>query len=326
MKLLVVDDSEDFRSIMQVVLSSAGYENLIFATSGRDALSQLGIDPVSHDGLVPGIILLDVMMPPGIDGIETCARIRSDQRYHDVPILMVTAEADTAALEHAFVAGANDYITKPINRSALIARVRSAIKLKTELDRHRQREHELLELLKNSRGGLGGRAQHASAIDPATGLLRGDILDLTIHGLADLGQASRHGVLVILFDSMIAYEEEFGEAGTQRMIGIVARQVASVAGRLGTILASYGKALAILAPDTTPAECEDLARHIQKAVMKLGLPNPESTAAEIVTVSIGIALPDTAQALQQGVTQAFQAAEHLSAGNGNAYTIVRTGA
>ena len=72
------------------------------------------------------IILLDVVMPV-VDGIEACARIRSDTRYSGVPIIMVTAVDDIDQLTDAFVAGASDYVTKPIVPTDLLARVEAAL-------------------------------------------------------------------------------------------------------------------------------------------------------------------------------------------------------
>ncbi len=128
--IFAVDDSNIARALMQEVLSSGGYADVHFAASGTDALAQLGIEPLSKAAAVPDpdAILLDVVMP-GIDGIETCARIRADSRYQYVPILMVTSESEVDALAQAFVAGANDYVRKPFDSVELLARLRNALKL-----------------------------------------------------------------------------------------------------------------------------------------------------------------------------------------------------
>src|SRR5258707_12820886 len=95
--------------------------------------------PSNKVGPQADIVLLDTMMPE-MDGIEACARIRSDARYADIPIIMVTSVDDIDSLANAFVAGASDYVTKPVNRIELLARVRAAPKLKGEPDRRPARE------------------------------------------------------------------------------------------------------------------------------------------------------------------------------------------
>src|SRR5580704_11047819 len=143
MRILITDDSEDGRELTEAMLVAAGYPDITAAASAADAYRFLGIGgPATQLPPVVDLILLDIMMPV-IDGIEACARIRSDQRYSSVPIIMVTSLADTDSLANAFVAGATDYITKPVNRMELLARVRSALKLKSELDRRQAREREL---------------------------------------------------------------------------------------------------------------------------------------------------------------------------------------
>ena len=111
MRILVVDDSEDARDIMAVTLSSGGYEDLTFATSGQEGLDRLVQGGSGPDGAFD-LVLLDVMMP-GMDGIEVCARIRADARHQDLPILMVSSLSDSDSLSQAFIAGANDYVTRP---------------------------------------------------------------------------------------------------------------------------------------------------------------------------------------------------------------------
>src|SRR5580700_968567 len=109
-------------------------------------------------------------------GIEACARIRSDERYADA-IIMVTALDDVNSLANAFVAGATDYITKPVNRVELVARVRAALRLKQELDRRLARERELLSFLSN----WGDRRANL-LIDESTGLFVGEAAEAYLAG------------------------------------------------------------------------------------------------------------------------------------------------
>jgi sigma-B regulation protein RsbU (phosphoserine phosphatase) len=142
MKILIVDDSEDARDLTEAVLRSAGFTDLRGAASANEAYECLGIGNNPADGAVAAdLVLLDIVMPD-VDGIEACARIRSNARYNDVPIIMVTSLDDEDSAANAFNAGANGYITKPINRVELIARVRAALRLKAEIDRCNERERE----------------------------------------------------------------------------------------------------------------------------------------------------------------------------------------
>src|SRR5476651_173049 len=170
MRILIIDDSEDGRDIADAMLVAAGYGVVNAVGSAAEAYRFLGIgEGATQQPSAVDLILLDIMMP-GIDGIEACARIRSDKRYSNVPIIMVTSLADADSLANAFVAGANDYITKPVNRVELLARVRSALKLKAELDRREAREQELLQVMSES-----GNRRVVRWIDEATGLFTGHV-------------------------------------------------------------------------------------------------------------------------------------------------------
>jgi CheY-like chemotaxis protein len=89
------------------------------------------------------LILMDVLMPE-LDGVEACRQIKSRPHLCDIPIIMVTAKSDLSNLQAAFAAGANDYITKPVNSVELLARASSALALKKEMDCRKAREGELL--------------------------------------------------------------------------------------------------------------------------------------------------------------------------------------
>jgi len=94
-------------------------------------------------------------MMPGLDGVEACRRIKAVERFRDTPIIMVTAMSEAGFLEAAFAAGAVDYLTKPVNRVELLARVRSALRLKREMDRRKAREQELEQALRESKALRG---------------------------------------------------------------------------------------------------------------------------------------------------------------------------
>lgn len=147
MSILIVDDTREAREILGVLLESAGYRDILFAESAAAAFERLGIGGSGAAPIDVDVILMDVRMPD-LDGVETCRRIKAVERYCDTPIIMVTAMAATGFLEAAFAAGAADYLTKPINQVELLARMRSALKLKREMDRRKAREQELEQALR----------------------------------------------------------------------------------------------------------------------------------------------------------------------------------
>lgn len=144
MNILIVDDSSDSRLLVKSHLTAAGYIGLVMAASAREAFHLLGMDGVTDVDPVIGLILMDITMP-GLDGVEACRRIKATAQLQDIPIIMVTGHHDNENLKLAFAAGANDYITKPLNKVELLARVRSALALHRETDQRKRANAELVE-------------------------------------------------------------------------------------------------------------------------------------------------------------------------------------
>jgi serine phosphatase RsbU (regulator of sigma subunit) len=129
-------------------LGAAGFTQVTSASSPAEALHLLGIGDESNAAAAGfdlanlDLIMLDVVMP-GMDGVEVCRRIKASERLRDVPVIMVTAQTETEHLAAAFASGAMDYITKPANEVELLARVRSALRLKHETDQRKARERQI---------------------------------------------------------------------------------------------------------------------------------------------------------------------------------------
>jgi len=142
MSLLVVDDSLTQQVVLTSILAAGGHEDVITADSATEAFEQLGVG--INAPFVSGIdlILMDLDMP-GINGLEACLQIKAVPHLADIPIIVVTASAEDATLQAAFDAGAMDYIAKPPNAIELMARVRSALRLKRAIDERQEREKRL---------------------------------------------------------------------------------------------------------------------------------------------------------------------------------------
>ena len=145
MSILIVDDSLDDRLLLETFLKKAGFSELTLADSARDSFRQLGLEEPTREVNHVDLVLMDVLMPE-IDGIEACRRIKASGQFSDVPIIMITAQTETEYLQSAFDAGAIDYITKPVNKVELLARVSSALTLKREMDQRKAREKEIIDI------------------------------------------------------------------------------------------------------------------------------------------------------------------------------------
>lgn len=129
-RVLVVDDVLPNLKLLEARLT-AEYFDVLTAMSGPEALAVCAQEHCD-------IVLLDVMMP-GMDGIEVCRRLKSDPATAHIPVVMVTALDQPADRVHGLEAGADDFLTKPVDEIALIARVRSLSRLKVVLDELRTR-------------------------------------------------------------------------------------------------------------------------------------------------------------------------------------------
>jgi two-component system cell cycle response regulator len=136
-RVLVVDDILPNVKLLEAKLTSEYYD-VLTATSGEEALQK-----VLNDS--PDIVLLDVMMP-GMDGFEVCKRIKANPQIAHIPVVMVTALTDASDRVRGLQAGADDFLSKPVNDIALMARVRSLVRLKMTIDEWRVRENTASQL------------------------------------------------------------------------------------------------------------------------------------------------------------------------------------
>ncbi|HDR7644586.1 fused response regulator/phosphatase [Bacillus mycoides] len=142
MSILIVDDNPVNIFVIEKILKQAGYQDLVSLNSAQELFEYIhfGKDSSRHNEI--DLILLDIMMPE-IDGLEVCRRLQNEEKFKDIPIIFVTALEDANKLAEALDIGAMDYITKPINKVELLARMRVALRLKSELNWHKEQEENL---------------------------------------------------------------------------------------------------------------------------------------------------------------------------------------
>ncbi|MDP2157928.1 MAG: response regulator [Nitrospirota bacterium] len=134
-KILIVDDEEKNLKLMGIILQSYGYD-FQTASNGLEALEKT-------KEYSPDMIFLDIMMPE-MDGYETCRRLREDPATKFIPVVMVTALGDQEARNKGLEAGANDFLTKPVDKTEIAIRAKNLLRVK-EFEDHLKQHNELLE-------------------------------------------------------------------------------------------------------------------------------------------------------------------------------------
>lgn len=119
MKILIVDDDKTTRKLLSFYLKGSGFE-VVTAENGLDALEKLGMDDIN-------LIMTDLNMP-FMDGIELVKTLKSDPNSAQIPIIMVTTEADINEQNRAFAAGANAYVTKPVTADMIVQKIKTILK------------------------------------------------------------------------------------------------------------------------------------------------------------------------------------------------------
>ena len=259
-RILVVDDSSAMRLALQAVLSEE--HEVILAANGHEALAQAVAER-------PDVILLDVVMP-GMDGYAVCAHLKSDPRTEDIPVLFLTSLAGEAEETLALEAGAIDFVVKPFRPKVVAARVRNHVELKRL--RERIREQALVDGLT----GLGNRRRFDEALRAAWSRCATERKSLALIML-DVDYFKR-------YNDHLGHPE--GDACLQRVAEVLARLVAIP----GTLVARYGgEEFVCLLPEADALRARALAEHLRSEVHAMAMPHPASDAAEVVTLSLGVA-------------------------------------
>lgn len=141
MAILIVDDNQVNLFVMEKILKNDQYERIITLQSAKELFDYLDPSNAPYCYEV-SVILLDIMMPE-MDGIEACRILKQNPQFKDVQVIFVTALEDKEKLSEALDVGGVDYLTKPINKIELLARIRVAKRLKAELDWHKNQESKI---------------------------------------------------------------------------------------------------------------------------------------------------------------------------------------
>ncbi|KUJ73080.1 diguanylate cyclase response regulator [Thiomicrospira sp. WB1] len=259
LRVLVVDDA---RANIKVLANALKSDYAVqVADSGEAALK------VVHQGPVPDLILLDIMMPD-MDGYEVCRRLKDNPETQEIPVIFVTALDSETDEAKGFEMGAVDFIAKPFKIPVVMARVKNHLKLKQRTDMLEEMSH----------------------IDGLTQVPNRRQLDETLpKELARLhrDQASM-GLMMIDIDHFKPYNDHYGHGRGDEALEKVASVMQSALKRPGDLLARYGgEEFVVLLPETDAAGARKVGEQLRAAVEATGLAHDYSPVADHVTISLG---------------------------------------
>jgi len=279
-RILVVDDNPLNLRLLVDMLASEHYL-VSTATDGFQALAKIEAEK-------PDVILLDVMMP-GLDGFETCRRIKADPATADIPVIMVTALSDVDDLVRGFEAGADDFVTKPFNGLELMARL--------HLQLRRKLHHEQL------------------LVDPLTGAFNRGYFDAHVPRLAARCRAGRKPITVLIIDAdnFKQINDERGHPAGDRVLKEIVNRVTSALRPSDLVARMGGDEFVVVMPETGLDAALQIAERLRS---RIGEAPIEGVA---VTVSIGAAVstPDGEEELDATLQRADAALYEAKRGGGN---------
>ena len=292
MKILAVDDSPDSLLLIKHFLYKGGYTDVYEAASAEEAFEILGLNNAKASTKVTweiDLILMDIVMPE-MDGIEACREIKANEHLKDIPLIMLTSKDEEDTLEAAFEAGAMDYITKDTGKTVLLARVRSALSLKSERDQRKAREKELLEttrLLEEANLKL----QEQSFLDGLTGIANRRRFDDAIKMEWKRSRRNETPLSLVMLDidQFKFYNDNYGHLAGDDCLRKVAQLIQEVLKRPADLATRYGgEEFAVLLPETDGDGALNIAEEMRRNVERAKLPHEYSTVHDRVTISLGV--------------------------------------
>jgi class 3 adenylate cyclase/CheY-like chemotaxis protein len=190
--ILVVDDVLDNVEIVRMRLEALDYK-VITAADGIEALASVAENR-------PDLVLLDIMMPR-LDGIETVKRLKADTSLPFVPVIMLTAKADRSDVIAGLEAGGDDYLTKPVEHAALVARVRAMLRIKALHDTVQQQADELASWNRTLEAKVAAQVEEITRTSRLRRFLAPQLVDVILSsGDEELFRTHRREIVVVFCD------------------------------------------------------------------------------------------------------------------------------
>lgn len=271
-RILVVDDHEDNVEVLRARLEARGYE-VEGANDGQSAL-----DTVPR--FLPDLILLDVMMPD-MDGLEVARRLKADRSLPFIPVIMQTALDSTERMVAGLEAGADDYVTKPINFAELEARIRSLLRIKKLQEDLGEREKELSQ--------MNDRLLHISLTDGLTGVDNRRALEQRLHEMFEHSLRLHEPISCVMcdIDHFKKVNDTYGHAAGDEVLKQFAEILKLEAREIDRVGRYGGEEFLLLLPGTVLDSAVTFAERVRQRVEENTFSFEGGTLKR--TVSLGVA-------------------------------------
>ncbi|MBF2021478.1 MAG: diguanylate cyclase [Hydrococcus sp. C42_A2020_068] len=286
--ILIVDDNSTNLSVAVDYLEESGFTVLV----AQDGESALKLAKYAR----PHLILLDVLMP-GIDGFETCCRLKSDRDTKDIPVIFLTALSDTEDKVKGFKFGAVDYVTKPIQREELLARLTTHLRIQALAQQLQQQNQQLqqqaleLKAAKEATEAANRELERLANVDSLTQIANRRRFDEHLNQEWRRLTREQAPLSLILcdIDYFKGYNDYYGHQAGDECLRQVAQTIAEILERPGDLVARYGgEEIAAILPNTTAEGAIQIAELIHLGIRRLKIPHVRSTVSSYVTLSLGI--------------------------------------
>jgi len=271
-RILVVDDHEDNVEVLRARLEARGYE-VEGATNGQEALDIVG-------RWCPDLILLDVMMPD-MDGLEVVKRLKADRNLPFIPVIMQTALDSTERMVAGLEAGADDYVTKPINFQGLEARVRSLLRIKKLQQELEDREKQLSQ--------MNDKLLHISLTDGLTGVDNRRALEQRLHEMFEHSLRLHEPIACVMcdIDHFKKVNDTYGHAAGDAVLKQFAEILKDAAREIDRVGRYGGEEFLMLLPGTVLDSAVTFAERVRQRVEENTFSFEGGTLKR--TVSLGVA-------------------------------------
>jgi class 3 adenylate cyclase len=261
-RILVVDDTPENLEIITMRLQAHGYD-IVTAVDGEDALDKVTAS-------TPDLVLLDIMMPK-LDGIAVTKRLKADQSLPFIPIVLLTAKADSKDIVVGLDAGGDDYLTKPVDHGQLMARVRAMLRIKELHDEVQKKTQELASLNSTLEARVAEQVTEIERVSRLKRFLSPQVADMIVSSRDEVVLQNHRRDIAVLFCDVRGFTSFAETAEPEEVMGLL-REYHDALGPLvhryeGTLDHFQGDGLMVFFNDPLP--CPDPAERAVRLALDM---------------------------------------------------------